>query len=53
MKKYRIAFIPGDGIGPEVARETEKILNACAEGDMGGTSSTSEVGDTIVATLRA
>ncbi len=31
MKTYRIAFIPGDGVGPEVARETEKVLRVCAE----------------------
>lgn len=30
MKTYSIAFIPGDGVGPEVARETDKVLQACA-----------------------
>lgn len=30
MKTYRIAFIPGDGIGPEVAREARETLEACA-----------------------
>lgn len=29
MKTYRIAFIPGDGIGPEVAREARETLEAC------------------------
>ena len=29
MNTYRIAFIPGDGVGPEVARETQKALEAC------------------------
>ena len=27
-KTYRIATIPGDGIGPEVIRETKKVLEA-------------------------
>ena len=27
MKSYRIAFIPGDGVGQEVALEAEKVLN--------------------------
>ena len=30
MKNYRLAFIPGDGVGPEVAVETVKLLQACA-----------------------
>ncbi len=33
MKRYKIAVIPGDGIGPEVIREGVKILNAIAEHD--------------------
>lgn len=33
MDKYRIAVIPGDGIGPEVLREGMKILNRTAELD--------------------
>ncbi len=33
MDKYRIAVIPGDGIGPEVLREGMKILNRAAELD--------------------
>ncbi|MEM3400158.1 MAG: 3-isopropylmalate dehydrogenase [Candidatus Micrarchaeia archaeon] len=32
MKKYRIASIPGDGIGPEVLREGKKVLEAAARG---------------------
>ncbi|MBT6615601.1 MAG: tartrate dehydrogenase, partial [Deltaproteobacteria bacterium] len=28
MKTYRIAFIPGDGVGQEVAIEAKKILDA-------------------------
>ena len=31
MKHYRLAFIPGDGVGPEVAAETAKLLHACAK----------------------
>jgi len=30
MKRYRIAVIPGDGIGPEVMAETTKVLDAAA-----------------------
>ena len=30
MKTYRIAFIPGDGVGPEVASEAKLALEACA-----------------------
>ena len=30
MKTYRIAFIPGDGVGPEVAAEARRALEACA-----------------------
>ena len=33
MDKYRIAVIPGDGIGLEVLREGMKILNRAAELD--------------------
>ncbi|PLR87758.1 tartrate dehydrogenase [Bacillus sp. V33-4] len=33
MKKYRIAVIPGDGIGPEVVAEGIKVLNKVAELD--------------------
>lgn len=33
MKKYRIAVIGGDGIGPEVAREGVKILRRAAQLD--------------------
>lgn len=31
MKSYKLAFIPGDGVGPEVADETVKVLDACAQ----------------------
>ena len=31
MKKYKIAVIPGDGIGPEVIGETIKVLDICGE----------------------
>jgi tartrate dehydrogenase/decarboxylase/D-malate dehydrogenase len=31
MKNYKPAFIPGDGVGPEVAAETRKVLQACAD----------------------
>ncbi|MHC5309969.1 3-isopropylmalate dehydrogenase [Myroides sp. LJL116] len=30
MKKYNIAVLPGDGIGPEVIRETTKVLDIIA-----------------------
>lgn len=33
MKTYRIAVIPGDGIGPEVIAEGVKVLNRAAELD--------------------
>lgn len=33
MKTYKIAVIPGDGIGPEVIREGVKILNKVSELD--------------------
>ncbi len=33
MKHYRIAVIPGDGIGPEVIAEGVKVLNAAARLD--------------------
>ena len=29
---YRIAFIPGDGVGPEVSTEAERVLRAAAAG---------------------
>ena len=32
MKKYRIAVIPGDGIGPEVVQEGLRVLRAVSEG---------------------
>ncbi len=35
MKTYRMASIPGDGIGPEVIAEGVKVLNAVAELDGG------------------
>ena len=28
MKKYNIALLPGDGVGPEVIKEAEKVLRA-------------------------
>lgn len=31
MKAYKIAFIPGDGIGPEVLREGRKVMEAVTE----------------------
>ncbi len=27
-KKYKVAVMPGDGIGPEVTKESEKVLQA-------------------------
>ncbi len=33
MKKYRIAVIPGDGIGPEVMREAVRVLERVSELD--------------------
>jgi len=32
MKKYNIAVIPGDGIGPEVMRETLRVLERAVQG---------------------
>lgn len=29
MTTYRIAYIPGDGVGPEVAKETRETLETC------------------------
>ena len=31
MKTYKIAVIPGDGIGPEIIREGIKVLDAAAD----------------------
>jgi 3-isopropylmalate dehydrogenase len=31
MKPYRVAVLPGDGIGPEIVREAVKVLGAVAE----------------------
>ena len=31
MKPYRIAVLPGDGIGPEIVREALKVLGIVAE----------------------
>ncbi|PAF41244.1 3-isopropylmalate dehydrogenase [Helicobacter sp. 11S03491-1] len=31
MKTYRIAIIKGDGIGPEIVREAQKVLNAVSQ----------------------
>ena len=28
MKSYRIAMVPGDGVGPEVSLEAERVLIA-------------------------
>ncbi len=35
MKKYKIAVIPGDGIGPEVLKEGMKVLDQVAAQDQG------------------
>ena len=35
MEKYRIAVIPGDGIGPEVLTEGMKLLKTVSELDGG------------------
>jgi len=32
MKTYKIAVLPGDGIGPEVTREAVRVLRAVSEG---------------------
>ncbi len=29
--EYKIALIPGDGIGPEIVRETKKVLDRVAQ----------------------
>lgn len=31
MSEYRIAILPGDGIGPEISREARKVLDAIAK----------------------
>lgn len=31
MKKYNIALLPGDGVGPEVVKEGEKVLRAVSK----------------------
>ncbi len=31
MKTYKIASVPGDGIGKEVISECEKVLNALSK----------------------
>ena len=33
MTTYKLASIPGDGIGPEVIREGRRVLDAAAELD--------------------
>ncbi|MBR4168357.1 MAG: tartrate dehydrogenase, partial [Lachnospiraceae bacterium] len=33
MKKFRIAVIKGDGIGPEVIRESVKVLSRISDED--------------------
>ena len=33
MDKYRIAVIPGDGVGPEVLKEGMRVLKHAAELD--------------------
>ena len=35
MVRHRIAVIPGDGVGPEVTQESEKVLRFIAEHDPG------------------
>ena len=35
MKTFRIALLPGDGIGPDVVRETVRVLDAVVERDGG------------------
>jgi len=48
MTDYRIAVIPGDGVGPEVSAEAAAVLaDGRIRGDIGGTNSTSEVGEAI------
>jgi len=36
MKRYRIAVVPGDGIGPEVTREALKVLEAVEAAGLAG-----------------
>jgi 3-isopropylmalate dehydrogenase len=36
MNRYRIAVLPGDGIGPEVTREALKVLDAVENGTSAG-----------------
>ena len=35
MKRFRIALLPGDGIGPEVVTEAVRVLDAIEERDLG------------------
>ena len=52
MTEYRVAVVPGDGTGPEVLAEAEKVLDAAQQRfgftidksfyDMGGARCTSE-----------
>ena len=35
MATYKVAFVPGDGVGPEVMREARKVLDAMASADEG------------------
>ena len=31
MKKYNIALLPGDGVGPEVITQGRRVLEACQD----------------------
>ena len=67
MRKYKIAVLPGDGIGIDVTREAIKVLRAVATvdeeitfdfernirtPDLGGCSTTWEVGDDLEQRIR-
>ncbi|WP_197388371.1 isocitrate/isopropylmalate family dehydrogenase [Ralstonia pseudosolanacearum] len=50
MSSYRIAVIPGDGIGKEVVPEGLRVLDAAAR-DSGGTAGTADLGRAIAEAL--
>jgi tartrate dehydrogenase/decarboxylase / D-malate dehydrogenase len=50
VRKFRIAVVPGDGIGNEVVPEGLRVLDQLAP-DLGSRATTRQVGDAVLALL--
>ena len=53
MSSYKIALLPGDGIGPEVVREAVKVLQATAGQAVDSAAATEQASASVMQIERA